>query len=351
MSDSSLAIVWDSALVFKLHESLVDAAVNCLGYGSFLILAIIAFRALLQQKSSSVGRRYIVAAVAIFFVSTTVIWAADLVYQLANLAAGPNYDNQSALRLAERLFVVITVFSRINYILSDCLVIWRAWVLADRRVLRLVLAVSMVITAGCTIADGAYFIHVGLVNLPYLSLLINLLLFIPLVLNNLLATGVVLYKAWTYRKEVHINLRRQSQIGSLLFLLIESGFIYCGWWTLFTIAIATEKEQSVPFMFHISIAGLSPYAAAIYPMLIILVVEHQKFRAEQATVKGLSQSLRFNLSHHQSSSQTDSADHHTLSIIQSIVNIQSTRKWGTTTEEKGEASDQSDSSSSDQAQV
>lgn len=320
MSDSNPPIVWDSALVFQLQIILVGPAVICLGYGCVLILAIIAVRILLQRGLASIARRYLLAAVLAVAVSSTILCAVNLAYELAALAMGPYNDNQDALKLSERVFVVGTVFDRIIYVLNDVLVVWRAWVLADYRTLRVIMAVSLVITAGCLIAEEVLIIQAGLFAPD--SLTSNLLLLIPLTWNNLFATSVVLYKTWIYRTQIRRDLQasgQKGQVESVLFLLVESGFIYCGWWILL---IIVEYVPSVPTMMLIVITSLAPFVAAIYPLLIILIVEHQKSRAGRGRPEeSFNQSLQFESPARESSTQT-----HAISIVQSIVDIQFGRK-------------------------
>jgi len=156
-----------------------------------------------------------------------------------------------------------------------------------------------------------------------IALKTNLLLIVPLIFNNLLATIIVLYKAWMYRKHIKGHLEtssEKSQVEKVLFLLIESGFIYCGWWLL---TIVTDYVPSVPYMLYTVTDALSPAVPAIYPMLIILVVEHQRVEAEKSSSKTLSHPIQFGAPGGQS---TDAGHNATVSIIQSIVDIQSARR-------------------------
>lgn len=310
MSNSD--VQWNSTLVSELQEILADAAVTCLGYGCFSILAIISIRILVQRGLSSPGRRYLLAAVIVFLVSSTVLCATKFAFDLANVALGPFSYDQRIVKLCERLYVIIIILQRTNFLLNDGLVVWRAWVLAGRLSVRILFAVSMIITTGCAIGEAVLRIQAGIFAVG--SSASDLLLYIPLLFNNIIATAMVIYKTWIYRTQIKNDLMQtsqKSQVESVLFLLIESGFIHCGYWVLFMIS---SYLRSVPHMMYVVIGALSPLAAAIYPMLIILVVEHQKSSAEQASARSLTLSLRFNV---------PQPDSNTVSIVQSIVEIQS----------------------------
>lgn len=318
-SDSSLP-VWDPVFVFPMQTIVVGAAVACLGYGTFLVVAILAIRALLRRGISLPSQHALLTAAVVFLLSATILCVADFAFQLANMALGPYNDNPGAMVVCARTYIIQIVCERIIFLLNDGLVVWRAWVLADRLIFRLMLAFVMLTTIGCTIAEAVLGIRAGF--LAPITLTSKFLFLIPLVANNFFATVLVLYKTWIYRTEIKRNLYRSSQktqVESVLFLLIESGFLYCGWWIMLMIATYVE---TVPFMFYQVVTILSPFAAAIYPMLIILVVEHQKSREEARSTKGSERTLSRPIQFRTPGQQSSDNETQTISIIQSVADIQ-----------------------------
>lgn len=341
-SDSNPLIEWDSALVFTLQTILANAVTACFGYGCFLILALAAIRVLLHKGLSSIAQRSLLVAVLSFIISSSVFCAASLTHDFAHLASGPYDDNQGAVLLMERIFPIMTVCSRINLLLSDVLVVWRAWVLADHRLMRIVLAVCLAIAAVFTVAC-----IVLVIPDAFQTIIPPRLYLIPLFGNNVIATGVVMYKTWIYRTRIKVDLQQtsqKSQVESVLYLLIESGFIYCGWWIFVTIVIFV---RSIPYMVFNVVGCLYPFIAAIYPMLIILVVEHQKSRSGPPS-RPFTQSLRFDSPPEQLSNNQGYTDTG-ISIVQSIVDIQSARSvhQRTTDKPKPDTIDEKDQSTSE----
>lgn len=316
------SVVWDSDLVFQLEQIQVVTAMICLGYGCFVTLAILALQVLLRRGLVTFAQRALLVAVLVFVISSTINFASEYAFETANIIAGPGpyVDDQSVFDLATRVNVLNMIFTRIIYLLNDVLVVWRAWVLADHWTLRMVLAIFLLVATGCTFAEGGLQIKAGIFD--FISPAQHLLLFVPLLFNNLFATTVVLYKTWVYRTEIKKDLyqtRPKSQVESVLFLLIESGLIYSAFWILWIIC----QYVSVPPMLLTIVTAASPFVSAIYPMLIILIVENQKSRASQGAEKPFSQPLEF--SPQLSTSQTQFTSNQAISVIQSIVDIQSGR--------------------------
>lgn len=253
----------------EAEEVLAKATLNGLGYACVLTLAALAIHLLLRTSFSSSNRRYLFAAVLVFLVSSTVLCITRTLFYWSKLLA-PNQRKPIQ-------YAAIILHSRLNYCLNDFLVVWRARALTDRPILRKMLGISLGISATTVTAEAVLAIqHPGNWGSP--------LFFIPLIINNLFATIVVLHKTRIYRKQIRERLvqTRQNQkcwLQRALSLLIGFGFAYCGWWIIYIIC---NMARSPPLLGSI-ITTLSPYIAAIYPLLIILVIENQKANGPQIT--------------------------------------------------------------------
>ena len=114
---------------------------------------------------SSASRRCLLLAALLLFIITTISYSLDLTIQVANIALGPAEPDLTALALMERIYAPDVIFERINvgyfcyihnrtrsitqqYILTDAIVVWRAWVVSETVVLRIILVVCLLGTTG-----------------------------------------------------------------------------------------------------------------------------------------------------------------------------------------------------------
>ncbi|PBK87688.1 hypothetical protein ARMGADRAFT_1065917 [Armillaria gallica] len=178
------------------------------------------------------------------------------------------HNTSSATQWAQLLLEVV------NIALGDSIVIWRAWILWNRR--WWIILSSMLLLLG-TVASGSGLVYavatapVGVVFTDP-SLEAWAIAFILSTLStNLWATTLVAYRTWSHFKLVrHLtgvsilgNFRRQSAV---LPILIESGTLYCCTW-LIVIAVFLSSSNAIYIMID-TISQLT----AIYPTLIITLV-------------------------------------------------------------------------------
>ncbi|KAL1675157.1 hypothetical protein EV122DRAFT_173218, partial [Schizophyllum commune] len=114
------------------------------------------------------------------------------------------------------------------YILSDALVVWRAWILwPHSRLARGALWVGMTGSVGALlVARYPQARAFGRIAFTPKSLASTL----PLVITNLLATTLVGMQLWAYRRDVAASLgpfSGESRVGGILLLLLESGVVFC----------------------------------------------------------------------------------------------------------------------------
>ncbi|PBK64479.1 hypothetical protein ARMSODRAFT_463459 [Armillaria solidipes] len=127
----------------------------------------------------------------------------------------------------------------VNFILGDSVVIWRAWVLWNRkRWILLVSAVLLLVTLGAGI--GVIFAFatapkaVSVFDNPSLHIW-ELMFILSTMGTNIWATSLIAYRAWSHNRTIRaltgeaIMARFRRQNG-ILALLIESGVFYCCTW-------------------------------------------------------------------------------------------------------------------------
>ncbi|KAJ7141414.1 hypothetical protein C8R44DRAFT_727014 [Mycena epipterygia] len=135
-----------------------------------------------------------------------------------------------------KLYSLFNAIVLVNYVLSDGIVVWRAWVICSRHhqkllhipiLFLLLTAISVASTIGLRIASVINF-EFGISSL--FTRIINILQTSTLVfslISNLSATGVIAATAWRYRQTIRAAFREHSKSDQILTLLLESGILYC----------------------------------------------------------------------------------------------------------------------------
>ncbi|KAJ7589523.1 hypothetical protein C8J56DRAFT_889067 [Mycena floridula] len=203
--------------------------------------------------------------------------------------------------LIHSLSLVINIFLRLNYLISDSIVVWRAWILWTNHVwvhglLSLCLIGSLEVLFGKAKAAGSTQ---------------SLILTLPLFLTNFIATVLMECKVWQYRVEIKRNLeigKKTTKVEKILILLTESGAIYCMLWMSYylkkmihtsflcfkivTLVInATKPGDSLA---SITVTALLPELTILYPTIMILLVALEKVNLESTvTAPPFSQSIQF----------------------------------------------------------
>jgi len=164
----------------------------------------------------------------------------------------------------------------INLLLSDCIVVWRAWILfQDDKLWKLLLAVLMFANIAINIADCIWdnievTIEVSSSTiLDWLSGLISLAV-------NIIATLLIAWKAWTHHSTmVDALVHRRTRVVNILLLLVESGAVYCGIQSVYVVFILLDTYTAVDLGFSQAmeiITAMSIVVAAFYPISVIILI-------------------------------------------------------------------------------
>ncbi|KAL1743520.1 hypothetical protein HDZ31DRAFT_64942 [Schizophyllum fasciatum] len=188
--------------------------------------------------------------------------------------------------------IAINVLLRVNFLVSDTVVVWRAWVLfPDNRKIRLLLAACLFGTYGATISNTVVIVLRRLGDIDPPSDAFSLVLTVPLLFTNITATALMTYKTWIYRDFVIRNFRRKrtkTRAEITLLILVESGFVYCAVWVIVmaaSLGAFTGTQTSILLEALCSICGL-------YPTFIIIMVGLQRSSVDSL----LGDSMRFSSS-------------------------------------------------------
>ncbi|KAE9388939.1 hypothetical protein BT96DRAFT_416450 [Gymnopus androsaceus JB14] len=268
--------------VTTLQQYIIDTAVGMGVWGINTTLFMMSTYTLMKQGIPTSRPRQVLLVVSILMYIGAC--ASELVYLFKFTSSIQNLGNPQALAPSQFLepnagYYCDIIFARINLILSDGVVCWRAWVLYPlNKTVRGVLALCMLgsITAAVTTA----ILEIELVfNTRGTSgiTISNLSIYLPLLLTNIVATVLVGYKFWRYRREIKVqiisNSRKQTTlVESIFVLLIESGVLYCIYWIPSMISGISTLSFLSTELFQCTL----PQLPVIYFMTVILVVSMQK---------------------------------------------------------------------------
>ncbi|KAI0321208.1 hypothetical protein OF83DRAFT_371039 [Amylostereum chailletii] len=171
--------------------------------------------------------------------------------------------------------VAVQVVIPINFLLSDAIIIWRTWLIWERRSFVLIIAAPLLLATAVTSIANVVLLPNDAFLLPTIiqSFAGSWTGFAALALTlvtNLWTTMLVAYRAWQHRRDVRDVLRqsgRRSAVEKVLALLVESGCIYCAVWILHMIA-----DAGVLGLFGVIVSTCTVQITGLYPTIIVVFV-------------------------------------------------------------------------------
>ncbi|KAL1702533.1 hypothetical protein EV121DRAFT_293223 [Schizophyllum commune] len=249
-------------------------------YGIHVAVYLAAVSALARRTSNGY---FLLIITTLLFAVSTVWFMVNFHLEIAVALAAFRPDVYDILRhVAAPLLVIV----RINHVLSDVVVVWRAWILWPRsRRVRAVLIGAIVCTAAGSVVELAYsYTKFGWMayaaNLPEQSANYSraFLTILPVILTNVLSTALVGYKVWEYRRNVKSSLGgvAQTRVEKILLLLVESGVIYSAIWVIYLgVVLADINGAFDSDLTHMGPAAMMgpvmPAIAGIYPTVVVII--------------------------------------------------------------------------------
>ncbi|KAF5374045.1 hypothetical protein D9757_010053 [Collybiopsis confluens] len=192
----------------------------------------------------------------------------------------------------------------INVLLSDYMVVWRAWVLfQSSKSLKFALAFLMFANIGVNVADciwGDLEVKIetsGTSVLDWLSGIVSLAV-------NMFATGLISWMGWRHRRmKTNAAIHKRSRAENILLLLIESGAVYCAVQLIYSVFVLLQTYwyTSPSTALHI-ITSVGIISSAWYPVAVIILVNEgsspvvETFHIHQSKTNGETDAQRVNLS-------------------------------------------------------
>ncbi|KAI0269773.1 hypothetical protein BC834DRAFT_1014011 [Gloeopeniophorella convolvens] len=184
----------------------------------------------------------------------------------------------------------------ISYVLSDAIVVWRAWVLWERRYELLIPPILFMLgTIAVSVADANITFKSPTTDTwqeVQISDRLGYCIWGFTILTNLWATGLICIKTWQHRRFIRSLMGKSTQrtrAEKALAFLIESSSIYlCIWITWVTVNVTSHPN---------SIGGLLVFypvivqIIGIYPTVIVVVVTMRLSTADVLSRHGRSEQL------------------------------------------------------------
>ncbi|KAJ7592103.1 hypothetical protein C8J56DRAFT_1024311 [Mycena floridula] len=243
--------------ITSLKEFFIKIAIEFLLYGIYSALVMIVLYKLWTNKAKLAAYRILIAAAISMFVASTAQISMDLAFILIQLPAA-GFDPPNVERPLIYMSIFIDSMTRLNYLIGDSIVVWRAWILwTNHSKVHMLLCICLFGTFVGVTVDLAFVILFDssqFSDSPRFSSLLtrSLILLLPLFWTNLISTLLIAYKVWEYKVEIKKNLglskNGRTKVERVLILLTESGSIYCFLWlSILVLSSKTSYHESFSF--------------------------------------------------------------------------------------------------------
>ncbi|KAL5504107.1 hypothetical protein ACEPAH_8180 [Sanghuangporus vaninii] len=269
-------------LLFKT----ISLICQTLFYGIYAALIPFSTHFLLKRKTMSKGNKLMFSITIFMFLLSTTYWVSSVGNEISTLVVIFS-SSPDRLTVWSSLFTLFNSLLLINYVLTDGVVVWRAWVLCkdgSKKILivPLFLLLCTSLSVLTTIAIRVTMLVIG----EKLDSVIDVMQMVNLVLSlltNICATSIIGWRAWQHRQEVREVVSKErgtnSKVGTILVLLVESGLIYCISGLLVLLASLVRLPHGtlgdIYTPVHVQIAG-------IYPTVVLTLVSQKRSLKEGA---------------------------------------------------------------------
>ncbi|KAH9058881.1 hypothetical protein EDB83DRAFT_1008437 [Lactarius deliciosus] len=187
----------------------------------------------------------------------------------------------------ETLLVLFNALAPINYVLTDGVVVWRAWIICrdeSRKLLRAPIVMLVLTTLGVLATIGVrIFISIDPVNRDKGRLADTIDVFqeitlISSLITNILGTGTISLKAWRYRRWIVADLKRvvnkRTKAERVMGLLVESGIFYV-FSGVMLVASSLIRLPGSHFILGSLYSQAAVHLAGMYPVIVVILVSRE----------------------------------------------------------------------------
>ncbi|KAJ6594233.1 hypothetical protein B0H19DRAFT_54622 [Mycena capillaripes] len=276
-----------------LIYDVVSLALQAFFFGLYTVVTALATRMLLKRGLKTRSQHALFFLTIITYLLSTAYWAysvADVVDRMRvfiNDVQNPSNYNASHDEVTKwsPLFNALVL---VNYIFSDAVVVWRAWIICLRSYRKyLWFTIAFLVLTAISIICIIIFRIIALVEVPYAQLPngsylrkgIDILQISAIgcsLISNLSATVVVGATAWEYRRSIRAAFAdntKSTTANQILMLVVESGLLYC-------ISGLTVLISSLIRLPHGTLGDIytpiNVQIAAAYPPVVLLLISTQR---------------------------------------------------------------------------
>ncbi|KAI0028789.1 hypothetical protein K488DRAFT_57743 [Vararia minispora EC-137] len=301
-----------------LHETgedivrtFVAVVVEVFLYVIYGVLVIIASRALLKSRRPPAHSLALLGIVTTMFLLDTVLTIFDIhdvilevTTVLTSSSPASLQDKYEHAQLAS-LWPLAPIFYTLMTVLGDTVIIWRVfvfwygtyerWFLSVLVAIFLASVVLLFMIINCSVRAKGLLVLGNLENGVF-CMNVQSASYLATVITTLVATLMIGYKTWVYRRQIGSVLSgssSRSRVERVMMILVESGVMYFLFYTAVFIPsignLATKESKSPSLTFSSTIFNYaSSRIVGIYPTIIVILVHYQKSYIDSATQQATS---------------------------------------------------------------
>ncbi|THU83203.1 hypothetical protein K435DRAFT_971657 [Dendrothele bispora CBS 962.96] len=295
------------AIGLSIYHTGVSVLIESACWGCYALLFAFAVYVQSSNGLKSARSQIMLAVTCLLFLSSTALLSLNATWFLRNkIRKTLILDPQDSL--ADKWEASQSEISRfgqpsealflLNMMVGDAVVVWRAWVIWERRHALILFPVICLLAAlGFAITD-IICLHAS--SLPTASTIpIGARICVwaePIswalsLLTNIVSTSLIAIKAWLFRQAIKQLLGStppRSRAHRIMILLVESGFIYCFFWIgEVVLFIPIDRNSNAQFAW-VFFASIGDQISGIYPTAIIVLVSLQQTFVETTFGPGVS---------------------------------------------------------------
>ncbi|KAL1669047.1 hypothetical protein GGF50DRAFT_110800 [Schizophyllum commune] len=279
--------------VADMQGLIMQIGVDFALYGMQSTLSIAAVAVLARREGPS---RFMMGVILVLLISSLLGVISNALFYLVQLPYELGTSVQDVMGLLVRLDIMGTVANNFNYLVSDAVVVWRAYILwSDSLVAKGILLFFLTGTLGSTLAQLIYLYMPSSPLVDYHIAIQSDVKLAFLLATNVVATVLVGVKFWYYRRDIKGALglfTRKSQVEKVLVLLLEPGITYCAIWIAYTIIWTDAEKLNISYYTSDTFGSAIHNIAGIYPTFVVLVAM-QSNAAQELLGTQVSQAMRF----------------------------------------------------------
>ncbi|KAL5485980.1 hypothetical protein ACEPAI_7024 [Sanghuangporus weigelae] len=256
-------------------------------YGVYAALIPFSTHFLLRRKTMSKANKLMFSITIFMFLLSTAYWVTSIGSEISTLVVTSS-SSPDRLTVWSSLSELFNSLLLINYILTDGIVVWRAWVLCkdgSKKILMvplfLLFCTSLSVLA--TVSIRAAMLVIGGKKLKPIIDIMQMVNLVLSLLTNICATSIIGFRAWQHHREVREVLSKErgtnSKVERILVMLVESGLIYCISGLLVLLASLVRLPHGtlgdIYTPVHVQIAG-------IFPTIVLTLVSQKRSLKEGA---------------------------------------------------------------------